>query len=94
VEEAGAAPRKEILAAAEALAAWPKARDLAGMPIAALETHVGDALALCEELDALRDERVDSSGMADVTTPANYKRTTKRQYLKRSANRQDSTAQM
>jgi replication initiation protein RepC len=62
VEEAVETPRKEILAAAEALEAWPEARDLAGMPMDALEAHVNDALALCEKLDALVAERRDSSG--------------------------------
>jgi replication initiation protein RepC len=62
VEEAGETPRKEIVAAAEALAAWPEARALAGMRMDALEAHVNDALALCGELDALASERRDSSG--------------------------------
>ena len=61
IEAAGPTPPAEILEAAKAFASWPAARDLAAMPILALEEHVNEALALCEQLDMIAERIADSA---------------------------------
>jgi replication initiation protein RepC len=61
IEAAGPTPPPEILEAAKAFASWPAARDLAAMPILALEAHVNEALALCERLDTIAQRIADST---------------------------------
>ena len=66
IREAGSEPLPAIEAASMAILQWPDARKLEALDLDALEQHVLEAKALCEDLESTIEAHRDSSTEAEV----------------------------